>query len=374
MVETKNTLYGNYLKAKKGENIKINIVSLNCFILYLSDGKYHSIEKYLEGGWQNSELITEYVCYFYSFYKHKILSFSLWIANRGEDYEVREKGFHVEPYHEILYSGTGKKKNNFLFINLTGIRDNYEDEFKLMAFTGTLVEPNLMLALFLGISSYGYPSSGEVVLLKKGTFGESEIKIVEQYLMLKRSRIRIRNENFAHPSNLRVKHQPVSLIEGMVGVYWVWNFDGKGNIVQSRFEINLDYGSRFQTILYGNNENNQVCLVNVSHVINRRICLSTHPQEGTGIIAYVILNISNNTDEINSGVFCSVGQNGKNPVSGKIALLRAKNGEEVIASHISKSSLPDLLKDNPRFNPLLKKLKEITAHKGFELDDILLEA
>jgi len=368
-VEVHNTLYGNYGKAKKGQEVKVNRIALTCFARYITNDKQMTWEKFIEKQEREKPGLLEYHGYFYSFYQHKILKFSLWANLSSKDIQVEVQGLHQEEYVDIKYKGRGRKKNNFIFIDLTANRDGYEDELKFIVYTGNVNEPSLMLALFMGISTRSCPMAGEVVLVKSGRFDAIDIVSIKRYLMLKCSRIRIRNVNFGDPSDLRVKGQPVSLVQNMVGSYWVWNFDGHGNIMQSKYEIKDDYTSYFYTKAYGDNENDQVCLLSISNVVNRRLCMSSHPKEGTGVIAYVILNTTPShspVGQIYIGVFCSVGQNGRNPVSGKIVLMRAGPRETISPATISKSNIKVFLDKKPKLNFLYEKLKEVTRRGSFE--------
>lgn len=362
-VETRNNLYGNLRKVAKTGKVAINSDQLACFLLFYSDGKIKDWASYLTSVSGSRKNYTEYKGFFYSFYKHKILSFSLWIDFSENDPEkemyVEEQGFHTDPYDKIAFKGNARRKNNYLFMDLTAKREDYIDELKFIAYVGNIPSPNLMLALFLGTSSYGYPTSGDTVLMKKELLTTADESIIRKYLMLKRSRIRVKNENYTDAAALRVKKQPVSLVEDMVGSYWVWNFNSKGDIIQSKFVIEDDYTSRFYAIDYGPNERTQVCLLSISNVISRRLCMSVHPNEGTGIISYVILSVDIDKKGITTGSFCAVGRSIEGPVNGKIVLLKASPSDDIIPICIDRNDIDNTIASDQRFAELYVKLKKV---------------
>jgi hypothetical protein len=326
-VETKNSLYQNWrnvVEKKTAEMASIGPKQLEAYFAYLGVDSLEDIkERQLE-----SIPAIEYKGYYYSYALHKVCECRISLRETGDSLSATMTGFHKNINNAPAYSGSGQKKSNYLFINLKAIRDGWEDEFKIIGHTGfnpTLSDIQFIRCIFTGVSSYNYPTAGEMVLINHEKIEEKNYeKIVTRYLFMKRNRIRVKTEeNRDIVANLKVKRSYVKDIEHMVGVYSVLNFDGRKNLVVSRFEIKDDYSATFNTVVFGAHENNQVCLMEISSVQNRRLCISTHPEYGTGILSYVMLNITRFDDILSDGAFCSVGNtNSPMPVSGPIVLLK----------------------------------------------------
>ena len=167
-----------------------------------------------------------------------------------------------------------------------------------------------------------------MVLLNPTLAHHDSPKIIKRYLILKHNRIRVKaNPGDDLLASLRVKGNPVNFIEQMIGVYRVLNFNSQGNLVISKFIINEDYTSSFEVATFGPSENIQVCLMEISSVVRRRLCITTYPKIGANIIAYVMVNIfRNQSAELTEGTFSSVGGNGAtNPFAGPIVLQRVQS-------------------------------------------------
>ena len=189
----------------------------------------------------------------------------------------------------------------------------------------SLQNRDIVRCIFLGVSTYNYPTSGEAVLIREQALRPGWELTIRRYLFLKHNRIRVKvEENGDGINTLRVKRSVVSEIEHMIGNYKVINYDPRGtSLLISRFFIDKDYSAGFETHISRTTVREQVCLIEVSNVMNKRLCISTHPKEGTGIISYVMINMASTNEGISEGAFCGVGgENNALPAFGPIVLLR----------------------------------------------------
>ena len=314
-VETKNNLYVKYNNLTKRKQLKenINMVQLTCWMLYLGYPTYDSFK----GSKQKSKSGITYTSFFYNYEKDDIMNCTFNVNYDNNPYKV---SMEIVLFDKLIeYSGEGRKQNNYLYINLKGNRKTtWQDQFNFVAQVNDTEKPDLIGGMFLCVSSNYRPSSGEMILITNKYNNADDIRKIKRYLFLKRNRHIAKN--FFEPKKLKVKKHNIDEIAQMVGHYQVLNFDRNGNLMISKFIIDEFYNARFITYVYSPNENNQICLLNISSVINKRLCISSHPQDGMGIIAYVIINIPKTGEKINKGVFCSVGQTGNMPASGPIVL------------------------------------------------------
>jgi hypothetical protein len=321
--DTKNCLYENWKNAIEQNKIdRVNIPDrqFNAFLCYLG------IDRLQELPQPTVEKLNyiEYEGYFYSYVRNKVLQFSAGIAFDKHPYAVRMEGFHQNK-NAPIYTGLASRKNDYLFFNLVGQRDNWEDEFKLIAHVstvGAIQDVECLRCLFLGVSTYDYPTAGEIILLNKEKEQAGSATIAMRYLALKHNRIRIKTNRAGNLlSELKVKNKFITEIEHMIGCYKVFNLNAKREIVISKFTIQDDYLASFETAVFSPNENNQVCLMEISNVRNKRLCITTHPKEGADVISYVMLKIPGAAETISEGVFCAVG-GASMPSSGPIVLLK----------------------------------------------------
>jgi hypothetical protein len=245
------------------------------------------------------------------------------------------------------YVGEGRKKQQYFFISLTAMRGTWEDEFSMVGFLGKDLDPIgevCIRCLFLGISTYNYPTAGEMVLVKKVvsdtdeksliTLQEAQKLVLSRYLLLKHNRIRLKPLGGAiQMESLTVKGFLPNEIAHMVGTYKVLNLNGRGQLAISKFTIGNDYKSYFYTDAFRPNLNSQVCLMEVSNIVRDRLCITTHPDTGAGLIACVMLNIPMSGDKIIEGAFCSIG-NAKStyPVANQIVLLKTNDPSDFMTT------------------------------------------
>lgn len=328
VVETKNNLYQNYLKLNKQKNATIASIrdaQLDAYLFYLDCKTFDEFkEKHIAV--TPAEL---YDCYYYSYIYNKIITFELSINYNNSPFKTEMVGFHNQEESSV-YKGYTEKKNNYLFIDLRSPRDGWEDEFKMIGHLSTFAKPESLeciRCLFLGVASFNYPTAGEVVMLNQRLQKPESKIIVERYLFLKHNRIRLKvDEGGDVLGNLKVRRNFVNEIQHMIGDYRVLNLDSRGALIISKFVINNDYSSYFETNVFSPNENHQVCLLEISNVLNKRLCITCHPGMGTGIISYVMLNIPRAGEVINEGVFCSIGNpKSQIPSAGPIVLLKMKD-------------------------------------------------
>lgn len=347
-IETKRWLYEPNVaitKKKAPQKIQVDDDQYNAWIIYL--------ESVDHGQQLETTEEIEYSGFYYSYKENTIFEANFYIDFTQSPISVRMSGFHQRAPFEL--SGTGRIERTYFYASLTGKRQmDWDDEFHLIAKIGNQTRPDLLCASFLGVSSYDYPTSGEIVLVTDTFSSKEDINIIKQYLTLKKSRLK--SKYFDDTNGMMVKGKYLNEISHMVGFYQVLNFNPVGDLMISRFTIDEFYNSRFITTAYNANQNNQVCLLNISSVLTNRLCISTHPNLGTGIIAYVMINIPRKGEKFNKGVFCSVGQTGNMPVAGNIVLEMVNY--EVEPMRVNKDEIQQFLQDNPdmqlAFNELVK--------------------
>lgn len=285
------------------------------------DEFYSAIYLYAAGFESANQLVAQYEIerpstiydgYYFSFKDYTIKEFVLSIDFSSEPYLATEWGLHDDKSNP-LYVGTASLKGQHLYIDLE--REKGTDKLKFIAHTGKIhpKERKVTPCVFLGISVHaGNIIHVEAVLIQRDADETKEmtpghIMTIKKYLMLKRNNYRLKYFGYSNLEELKVKAIPVDRIDHMIGIHRVWSMSNNGDIIQSKFVIEENYTSFLYSNLYNNNEAKQVCLLNISQAINRRLCISTHPDQGTGIITYCILDIPPKEYTYIQGVFCHVG-------------------------------------------------------------------
>ncbi len=331
-VETRNNLYNNRVKIDKNGEKQVDVTDkqLQYYLHYLQVKTLAALLGDMpDNGGAPAPTAQAYVGYFWSYVKNEIQTCEVTIDWNIDQPNITMKGFHQTEANTVTYTGSGRKANQYLFINLKAKRTDWEDEFSMIGHLNNTVNPageECIRCLFLGVSSYNYPSGGEMVLVRKDlahdqALAEAQHITLSRYLLLKHNRIRTKVRGTEGSlRNLTVKgFYPVNIAH-MVGTYKVIHFNGQGDVVISKFVIRKDFKTTFYTNVLQNNFSEQVCLMEVSSILNNRLCITTHPETGAGIISCVMLNIPGANVNIFPGAFCSVGD--ERPVAGKIVLLR----------------------------------------------------
>jgi hypothetical protein len=301
--------------------------------LYLSHLTVESYIQSLESALMavKSSSIIYWKAYYYSYKSHKIKKFTLTIDYSTTPYTVEEKGWHDEIEDDVYkkYKGIGIRQDNYLKINLTNELNN--KTFTMMVVLGTEIHIKncqYMTGTFTAVSTHHWISSSEVVLVKtnedfKSGLSKKNKLILKRYLMLKQNNFRVRYEHLEQVRNLKdVRGQNSDYFENFVGVHRVWGFDTKGNIYQYFFHIRADYRAYFYCDIYDDeNLDKQVCLLKFSESHIQRVCISTHPFNGTGILSMCMINYLDTREFITEGGFVTIGLSEKSkPITSYIVM------------------------------------------------------
>ena len=144
---------------------------------------------------------------------------------------------------------------------------------------------NYICCSLLGISKLGVPMSIEILLekvknpdLENSNVQQSEkVKGIHYYLQMRRNNYRIPNEFVEDPRVLEVGRITAAQMKEIPGIYRIWNFNWSGQIVQSRFTIAKDFTATLETVLTREGESQQKCLMSVSSIRNKTLCVASHP-------------------------------------------------------------------------------------------------
>ena len=209
------------------------------------------------------------------------------------------------------------------------------------------------------ISSYDYPVSAEILLFKiqneKGYVPEMDLLKIKRYMMFKRSMRRVPERIVDTPDDLKIKGNVLHQLSDIVGVYRVWTYFKEG-IVQSRFTIMSNFNAIYETKTYGKESGDiQVCLLNISNHGRQRICISHHPEKGTEILAYSIIDIPLEEQVLTKGVFCSMGrQAAEYQHCGWMVLKREAWESDFDVAVYSPEKLQNLLLAHPSLKDMLR--------------------
>lgn len=337
--------------------------------IYLYAAGFSSEEDMVEG-YKKEIPSTIYDGYYFSYKDYIIKEFVLSIDFSSEPFLATEWGLHDDKSNP-RYIGTATLVGQHLYIDLQ--RKDGTDKLKLIAHVGKVhpSERRVTPCVFLGISVHaGNIIHAEAVLIQRDLKDSKEMTTdrqnkLNQYLMLKRNNHRLSYYGYSSLKELTVRNVPVSRIEHMVGALRAWSMDSKGNIVQSKFVIEENYRSFLFSALYHENEAKQVCLLNISQAINRRLCISTHPDQGTGTITYCILDIPPKRYKFIRGVYCHVGLENLPSRAGYVIL--TKEDEEFEPQVIERNEFDKYVQGNGKLIEMRKKLIEWKSSSANDL-------
>ncbi len=320
----------------KTQKIHCPHFELNLCALYLGYEDVDAFLATLENAPSDKTSIIYWVAYYYSYKSHRVKKFKFQIDYSKTPYEVIEKGWHdeIEEKGVNIYRGFCTRKDDYLFFNLTNGSNGRA--FTLTVILGTekhIKDCMFMTGSFTAISTHDWVSTSEAVFVKTDMKYEVKLSkqsklIVKRYLMLKQNSFRVNNKYYENLQRFKdVRRQQSDYFENFVGVHRVWGFDTEGSIYQSFFHIRADYRAYYYTDIYKDeNLKKQVCLLKFSETHIQRLCISTHPFIGTGIVSLCMINILDTKDVITEGGFVTVGiQEKSKPITSYIVLKKEDN-------------------------------------------------
>lgn len=310
-----------YLYTKKTANydkddLPITIGDPYNVIVPLYIGGFEDLDTFIKAKGEKVEWI-EYTGFYYSFLRHEIRKYFVGIKydiQKSDDqysrekYEVWEQGFHDDNTNP-KYNGYAYKLGGKLHLVLDRTRGSKSkiliDKLKMIFDSGGNPETHdVMKGSILAVSAaqIGNPLlNTETVLIKNEYINKhsSDKKValtllnVERYLHLHRCHFWIRPQKINLERMVIKRDISVDQLSHLIGIYRVWRFDEDYNIVQSKLIIKENYESYCHNRVYGKSIfDKQVCLLRInnhSELASKTICISTHPNIGTGIISYIIL-------------------------------------------------------------------------------------
>ena len=298
--------------------------------------------------------------YYYSVLKFQVEELDLILESAGTVIKAREKGFHDDKYKDKWLTGDGELINGCLYLMLK----NPEIGFMSMAVhvrdKDWQTAPFLLGMLMTQTSVAKHPVSAVVFLTNTNhPFGEEDILKIKRFLLLKRSHVRIKDRPYETLDQLEVKRIKSNKISRMAGhSFRIWSYTRRWKIIQTHFSIQDDYRAFLTTSIHGDNERRQTCLLHVSNVLNERLIVSAHPEEGVGNLAYAILEIPNQLVQPFRGVYSTVGMRGQHSTANQIAILIDDSEfEPEVIDNLER--LDEILSAKPGVRQIFDKLNDI---------------
>lgn len=278
---------------------------------------------------------TAYSCYFYSFRMHTIKEFKLklYYPNFGNSstkpYKARCNGLQNRDNSDEWYTGKALEANGYLQIQM---HNKYNNSLNIIGYVGggnKAKNKSMILASFQTISKYNYIINGECILIKKTNVPLTTIQDLQlqTYLLLKRSAFRVPERIYENVSELKVNRTRMDKLTDIAGKYHLVYYDqSQDGYVQGRLQIHSNYKATLDTAIH----KNQVCLLNFySETAPNKLFISTHPDEGIGVLGYIIIDFGRNllngsSQQLFMGSYCTFNRR-LNLVAGKAVFRLATN-------------------------------------------------
>ncbi len=278
----------------------------------------------------------------------------------GSVIKARERGFHDEKFKEKWLTGDGEFINGCLYLVLKNPEIGFMSIAVHVRDKDLQTAPFLLGMLMTQTSAAKHPVSAIIFLTnEKHPFDDDDVLKIKRFLLLKRSHVRIKDKPYETLDQLEVKRVKANKISLMAGQsFRIWSYTRRWKIIQTHFKIEKDYRAFLTTSIHGDNERRQTCLLHVSNVLNERLIVSAHPDEGVGNLAFAILDIPNHLTQPYRGVYSTVGMRGQHSTANQIAIL-ADDTEfepEVIDNQ---ERLNELLTQKPALRQLYDKLNDV---------------
>ena len=284
---------------------------------------------------------NHYIGAYYSVISYQVKYFALKLTFLTDTNRVNAQcwGFHnyANPQDEssIEYEGDGFLNQNLLCLQLSQYKTQNEsiglsNPMNIIAYTrtaATIEDQKFIRASLQTVSSQGYPLSLEVVFNKvpltdfylpqestdvPTALDNDKHDILQLYLMLQRKNYYIPLKIFGEIDQFHARKSMINNYLNIVGIYRIWHFGFNPNdIIQSKMVITSNY----QIILHafiGNNDQKQLgqqkCVMSISRIRPKKLCISSHGKPGLSVINYGIIDLdSDQQDSIFDSIFCSIG-------------------------------------------------------------------
>jgi len=307
---------------------------------------------------------TSYKAYYYSYREFSIKEFDIsidYVNQDGGKFPVRAIGIHSQGDSQTdkrVYEGEAFQTTTCLSMNLFNTDHNHP--LTIIGYTSHQRAKNMriIISTYQGISLWGYPISAETILVKNGA-NMQELSHIQAYLRIQRRNFYIPPRIHTDLKQLKARNIRTEELARLVGRYCIWNISGKGQIVQSVFTIDEDYGAYLHTLPAEGVRSRHVCVMSVSTTAGKKLCVSSHPSIGISVINYAIINCFAERDGLSNGVYCSIGPHEQaNSISG--CLVAMKTTEDIEAKILTNEDLRQLLQ---------KGTYERMFHRLLELSD-----
>lgn len=290
-----------------------------------------------------------YSCYYYSFVSHRVKKFNLTIDYNNK--KVEEQGLHDHD-NQVVYSGKLSEKNKHLFIDLFS---DSGDELKIIIFKGrkNANKNRIMLGTYLGVSANEYLITAQFIMIKETEENTDALEVIERYLMLERYNFWTRDKIINDVNELKVRNLEVNFISHMVGNYRIWRYDDHNNIIQSKMTIGKNYECKIETPIHLDEDKPLIGLLRISNKTGYpRLIISTHPKNGTDVMAVAIVKIplrvpnSSRSFRFIEGVFCSTEVKDEKLEHKKLAMYYEGDNDSFLPEILDKQKVHNLTLNN----------------------------
>jgi len=345
--------------------------------VFLTYAGYDSVEELkkqitpqapLSPGERREKKSVRYQGFFYHFHKHEVQSFELSIDYASTPLlPVEQRKFHNGIDGAPLYGNGELNTDGKIYASL--VQKNTQRRIELIIESGNHPQgEEAMLCSIQTISNYNRVVVMEAVIVKTEVIKENPSLVTEikRYLFLHRYCFRLQ-EPPLNLKNLAARKVFVKAIDQMVGAFRVWSFDEEFNIIQSRMVINEYYRALHFTRQYEGDQvhfNKQYCILKVTNHLhgNSSLCITTHPDGSTEIIAQIVLKVLDRKHKekakITGGVMSLTNHKEGFPAGRAIVLMKEADPNFELKT-IASGQVEDLINNNRDLVMLYSTLKDI---------------
>jgi len=277
----KKMINGKYLydRYRELQSDKIDKISLTLFYkdVYLKFIGYNDIATFLTQSRRDNPLTGRekedsqklekladsnflyYRCYYYSYRKNTVKNFNFKINKTNNTFTLT--GLHDSQISSDVADGTVYSGEKIEFLERNArfelkSEENPKEKISLLVYRGTrpLDKQIFLRGIYLTVSSFGFPISGEMIMAKidnpESKLSTDTETLIKRYLNLERRNFFTPDASLLQNEHLRAKDKTLSVLEPLVGQYFVWSFSYFTNdeskkdqirVYKSKFEIYSDY-------------------------------------------------------------------------------------------------------------------------------------
>lgn len=358
-IDTWNELYLKSNEVNKGaKTVQIQDKPLGFFLQYIG---YDSIADL------RVAMIADFDTITYDVLLNRLKTFKVWeqakltLYFKKEDQTINKakiKGFYRE--EEIEYEGSAYMHNQYLYIELHGKIVRQWDRLWIITHLGNYSEPwqtKILIGQFLGTSTLGGMACGELVLQKQISkelhvsdiealkFNQAK-EAIRQFLNLKRNRVWTRIGAVEDIGDLRVKmYNPDTIISNMKGYYNGFCRLSNDLILVSILTIDIDYMTTFETAIFREAENIQLCHIEISNRNHIQLTgyqgtINAPPDIDKDVLNYITIKVPNGDGSKMKGTYVPVGDTDEYQLaSNQIKFIRCAETELIKPQICSREAL-----------------------------------